>query len=267
MDATRSELNVNTVLQGAWDPAFKVGVRWGCYMNRKMSYQNVDGTGFDSGLPATWAMEAAADSRNFKIALLAAIMIHILLLWVVFPAGDGPGNGATSDIKPKVRVFYKIPPKDRLEPLVIHDPVRLVPVPDPTPADPEPMVSVDAITVPDVPDDNFYYDSTIPERKTVEEWTEGLVKPVYDMAELQQNVTYPLLGVKAGLEGYVIVQAVLNQDGTVSDVHVIGGNLAGFGFPEAAKSAVRKLEFVPGLFEGHPVNVVMNLTIHFRLRR
>ena len=65
----------------------------------------------------------------------------------------------------------------------------------------------------------------------------------------------------------MIVQAVLNRDGTVSDVHVIGGDLSGFGFPEAAKEAVRKLEFTPGVFGGHHVNVVMNLTIRFQLRR
>ena len=267
MDRSGAELDVNAVLQGAEDPALRVGVRWEGYMNRKISYQDAGGADWNSGLPATWAMEAEADSHNLKIALLAAIMIHILLLWVIFPGGSTAMGTKLRPVKePPVRIILKAPPEDPLDILVIKEHSALVPVPDPTPLDPEPPVSVTAITASDVPDSDFYYDPTVPEIKTVDKDTEGLINPVYEVAQLQRNVVYPPLGIKARMQGYVVVQAVLNRDGTVSDVKVIGGTLNGLGFPEAAEMAVRKLRFSPGTIYGNPVNVVMRLTIHFRLR-
>ncbi|NOY23441.1 MAG: TonB family protein [Acidobacteria bacterium] len=236
-------------------------------MNRKMSYQNAGSGGWNSGLPTMWAMEEEVDSRNFKIALLVAIMIHILLLWVVFPAGSSPVNhGKTKIEKSKVRIIFKAP-DEPLPDIILKQHVRLIPVPDQDPDGPEPMVSIKVIAEQDMPVGDFFIDDRVPLPDKINAYAKGLINPVYEMAQLQRNVVYPPLAVRAGLEGYVIVQAVLNRDATVSDVHVIGGNLSGFGFPEAARDAVKKLEFKPGIFSGHPVNVVMNLTIHFRLRR
>ncbi len=237
-------------------------------MNRKLNYQNACGAGLDSGLPAAWEMEAEADSRNFKIALLAALMIHILLLWVVLPGDTGRVIDSKPHVnKPVVRILLKAPPEDPLNPVTFKKPMRLVPVPDPTPDIPEPAVSINAVEDTEIPTDSF-----IPENDDVPDvpmdvHTSGLVAPVYSMAQLQRNVVYPPLGLRAGMQGYVILQAVLNRDGRVTSVKVIGGTLNGLGFPEAAVSAVQKLKFRPGFYHGQPVNVVMNLTIHFRLRR
>ncbi len=236
-------------------------------MNRKLGYQNAGSAGWNSGLPAMWAMEEEADRRNFKIALLVAIMIHILFLWVVFPAGSSPVNhGRTKIEKPRVRIILKAP-DEPLPDIILKQHIRLIPVPDQDPDGPEPMVSIRPTAEENMPVDDFFIDDRVPLPDKIDADTKGLINPVYEMAQLQRNVVYPPLAVRAGLEGYVIVQAVLNRDATVSDVHVIAGNLSGFGFPEAAKDAVRKLEFKPGIFSGHPVNVVMNLTIHFRLKR
>ncbi|NOZ12362.1 MAG: energy transducer TonB [Acidobacteria bacterium] len=239
-------------------------------MNGKLNYQYAGGnTGYDPGLPATWAMEAEEDSRNFKIALLVAILAHVLLLWVVLPGNSSDVKGERiHPQKPLVRIILKVPPKDSLDILVMKPHSRLVPVPDPTPEDPEPAVSINAVNKSTVPVNDFIPDDNVPDNiDPLDIHTAGLTAPVYSMAQLQRNVVYPPLGITAGLHGYVVVQAVLNRDGTVTDVKVIGGTLKGFGFPEAAKSAVRKLAFRPGFYHGRPVSVVMNLTIHFRLTR
>ncbi len=259
---------MNAVLWGPEPDCFAVGVRWESCMNRKMSYQNAGIGGWNSGLPATWAMEAEADSRNFKIALLAALMIHILLLWVVFPSANSGITGPDHPIKkPPVRFIVMPPVQDDLPDIVLKPHVKKIPIPDVTPDGPElPVTSINTVTDPDMPVD-YSENVVVPEPDPMDQDTKGLTAPVYDMAQLQQNLKYPRLGLLARMEGTVIVQVILNRDGTISDVNVSGGTLTGMGFPEAAEAAVRQLDFTPGMFHGNPVSVVMNLTIHFRLRR
>ncbi len=232
----------------------KLSVRWQCRI--RFGFFRGMGNGSGGGQP------------DFKIALLAAILVHILLLWVVLPGSSSSfENKGFQHKKPPVRILLKTPPENSLDVLVVKAHSELVPVPDPTPEDPEPVISINAVNESTVPVDNFIPDDNAPDNvDPLDIHTQGLMAPVYSMAQLQRNVVYPLLGVTAGLQGYVVVQAVLNRDGTVTDVKVIGGTLKGFGFPEAAKSAVRKLAFRPGFYHGRPVSVVMNLTIHFRLK-
>jgi len=259
---------VNAVLWGPEPDCFAVGVRRESCMNRKMSYQNAGSGGWNSGLPATWAMEVEADSHNFKIALLVALMIHILLLWAVFPSGHSGNMGPDRPIKkPPVRFMVMPPVQNDLPDIVLKPHVKKVPIPDVTPDGPEPpMTSINTEADPDMPID-YPAATEVPDPDPMGTNTKGLIAPVYDVAQLQCNLKYPRLGLIARMEGTVIVQVVLNRNGTISDVNVSGGTLTGMGFPEAAEVAVRQLDFTPGMFHGNPVSVVMNLTIHFRLRR
>lgn len=69
---------------------------------------------------------------------------------------------------------------------------------------------------------------------------------------------------KEGVEGVMIVQAVIDKQGTVSDVKVLKG--LPFGLSEAAAEAIRQWTFEPARDEeGNPVSVYYNLTINFTL--
>lgn len=70
---------------------------------------------------------------------------------------------------------------------------------------------------------------------------------------------------KAGIEGVVIVQAIILADGTVGDVKVLKG--LGKGLSEAAVEAVREWRFEPAFHEGRPVPVYYNLMVNFRLKK
>lgn len=84
------------------------------------------------------------------------------------------------------------------------------------------------------------------------------------MAALQKNIRYPDMARKAGIEGRVIVQFIVNEKGEVENPRVIRG--IGGGCDEEALRAVRQVKFRPGRQRGQPVRVQYSLPVIFRLQ-
>jgi len=84
------------------------------------------------------------------------------------------------------------------------------------------------------------------------------------LAELQKNITYPDMARKAGIEGRVYVQFVVNEHGKVENPKVIRG--IGGGCDKEALKAVRQARFKPGMQRGRPVRVQYSLPIVFKLQ-
>ncbi len=76
---------------------------------------------------------------------------------------------------------------------------------------------------------------------------------------------YPERARQAGIEGQVVVKALLNIDGTVMDVEVLksSGNDA---LDEAAVSAARQARFTPAMQRENPVRVWVSIPFNFKLR-
>ncbi len=81
---------------------------------------------------------------------------------------------------------------------------------------------------------------------------------------LYENLEYPASCKRANIQGRVILQFVVNTDGTVQDVQVIRG--IGGGCDDAAIKAVQAVNFKPGRQRGKPVRVRFSLPILFQLR-
>lgn len=81
---------------------------------------------------------------------------------------------------------------------------------------------------------------------------------------LYDNVSYPQSARRAGVEGRVIVQFVVHEDGTVHDARVVQ-NVHPL-LDREALQAVRDLEFEPGRQRGTAVRVRMTLPVQFRLQ-
>ena len=84
------------------------------------------------------------------------------------------------------------------------------------------------------------------------------------LGDLQKKIRYPEIAKKAGVEGRVIVQFVVNETGQVTDPVVVRG--IGAGCDEEAIRAVRSATFKPGKQRGKPVKVKMSLPITFKLK-
>jgi len=84
------------------------------------------------------------------------------------------------------------------------------------------------------------------------------------MAALHDHLEYPSFAQKAGIEGRVIVQFVVDETGAISNASVAhGGHTL---LNEAALDAARALECTPGMQRGRPVKVQMTIPVRFRLQ-
>ena len=69
----------------------------------------------------------------------------------------------------------------------------------------------------------------------------------------------------ARLEGNVILQAIIHDDGTVGDIEVLRCNRPSMGFEEAAIAAVQTWRYKPALQNGRPVEVFFTVFVEFKL--
>lgn len=78
-----------------------------------------------------------------------------------------------------------------------------------------------------------------------------------------RNLRYPSQAVENNVQGSVIVQFVVDRDGSVNKVSILRG--IGVGCDEEAMRVVRLLKFTPGKQNGRPVKVQFSLPIKFTL--
>lgn len=74
---------------------------------------------------------------------------------------------------------------------------------------------------------------------------------------------YPEAAQRAGLEGQVVLRAIIDRQGRARQVQVLRG--LGLGLDEAAVAAVRQWKFRPAIRNGSPVEVIYILSVYFRL--
>jgi len=84
------------------------------------------------------------------------------------------------------------------------------------------------------------------------------------MRALQEEVDYPDFAKKAGIEGRVFVQFVVDENGNVQDPRVTRGVHKLLN--QEAIRAVKKMKFEPGRQRGQPVKVQMSLPVSFQLQ-
>jgi TonB family protein len=83
------------------------------------------------------------------------------------------------------------------------------------------------------------------------------------MAALQAKVEYPQMARRAGIEGRVTIQFIVDEQGNVEDPKVVRG--IGGGADEEALRVLREAQFTPGMQRGRPVRVQYALSINFKL--
>jgi TonB family protein len=79
-----------------------------------------------------------------------------------------------------------------------------------------------------------------------------------------ESIVYPSIAKKAGIQGRVVVEFVVDESGAVRDAKVVSG--IGAGCDEEAVRAVEAARFIPGMLDGNPVAVRMALPVSFKLQ-
>ena len=74
---------------------------------------------------------------------------------------------------------------------------------------------------------------------------------------------YPVIAQSSRVQGKVVLEAVIGLDGHVD--HVAGAR-AGAALTDPRSAAVRQWVFTPTKLNGEPVQVIMTVTVDFRLQ-
>lgn len=83
------------------------------------------------------------------------------------------------------------------------------------------------------------------------------------LAGIQNEIQYPEIAKRAGIQGRVFLQFIVETDGSVRDAQITRG--IGGGCDEEALRAVSTAKFVPGVQDGVRVPVKMSIPVTFRL--
>jgi TonB family protein len=78
------------------------------------------------------------------------------------------------------------------------------------------------------------------------------------------NPEYPEVAKKARIQGVVILEAAISNEGTVESVKVLRGVHPVL--DQAAQNAVRKWRYKPATYNGRPVKVKSTVSVNFKLK-
>lgn len=215
-------------------------------------------------------IEEADLRKRYPLYLEIGFVVVLGLLIVAFRVDWNPPTDANFDVQEQEQIdMEEIRPTQQIE---TPPPPPKPPVPVEVPNDEaldEDALDLDASLDIDAPVESA---PPPPEPEEEEEEQEPEIFVVVEempeliggLASIQEQIVYPEMAKKAGVEGRVIVQFVVDEQGNVLDPQVVRG--LGAGLDEEALRAVRQAKFTPGQQRGQPVKVRMSLPITFRLR-
>ncbi len=219
---------------------------------------------------STFALEYEDDNKKLRWSLAIAVLLHVILFLIHLPEMTQAEVKQADKAKVYVvqQVRFKPPPPQQQQQELMRPRSKKVPIPDPTPDEPEPIRVVDEVQQDlDIPIDEDLIG--IPEGPPPADPGDGApiqvggdVRPPEKISAPQPQ--YTEIARKARIQGVVIVQAIIDKQGSVTNVKVLKG--LPMGLEEAAVDAIKQWKFKPAMLNGRPVTVYYNLTVNFKLQ-
>lgn len=225
-------------------------------------------------VPVAWSQfvrEEQEDRRIRRWSVGIGLILHLALaavLSVVLPPPTA-GNELPEVDKPVVRPIRpltfkrtEVPPTPEVPPP--SGPRMPVPVPEFTAPEPVAVPSrfeVDLAFDQSDLESMFVIPAAPPARPDGPILVRGEVEAPVRLAGLDPRYTETAR--RVGIQGLVIVEAIVNERGSVENVKLVQG--LGFGLDEAAMQAIRTWRFEPATLHGEPVAVYYTLTVNFQM--
>ena len=216
--------------------------------------------------------DSAQERRSFRAAAVLAVAFHAALAFLVLPETAFEPHYTASDKPVYVVRQVRFRPPEPVAQREIPKPLekrRKIPVPDPTPDDPEPIrderstVEIDV----DLADVSAIDAFGIPEGPPgpagpAPLHVGGDVAPPVKIYGPSPSYTEDAR--KGRVQGVVILEAIIDALGNVTEVKVLKG--LPLGLAESAVETARTWRFEPARKDGVAVPVFYNLTIRFSLQ-
>jgi protein TonB len=217
---------------------------------------------------STIQFELHSDDKRIKqVAFGVAVLLHVTIMFIPLPE-----VAKIIPEKPKNAFFVRQhplpPPKIERRPVAQLDLQRLIPVPDLTPHDPEPIREPAPVIEPEPypPDATFMIGSPPTPPQSGPRVVDGHhVTAPQRIEESAVKPVYPEIARMARAEGRVIIQAVILKDGSVADIEVLDCTPPGMQFEEAAIEAVKQWRYSPAMQGNRPVDVFFTVVVEFDL--
>lgn len=215
----------------------------------------------------TLAQEYDQDRKVLRWAFTIAAIFHVVIFMIRFPSFV---SAERADKKQDRKIFVvqqpKFKPPEQKQVEVIKPRTVKVPIPDPTPDEPEPVRQIEPDEeLPDViPDEAIFGVPDAPPEPEPEGPIRvgGKIKEPRKTREVKP--VYPEIARKARIEGVVILEITVDKQGNVTDVKVL--RQLPMGLTEAAVEAVKQWKYEPSTLNGRPVEVLVTVTVTFRLQ-
>jgi len=206
---------------------------------------------------------------SLKRAGIFAIIVHFVLFLLVVPV-SGPEVVEAERTAATVVKRYQPPAPPQQQQKQRKKKASVVPVPDPTPDDPEPIEPEDGAEyelgeadeefLVGVPDGNP--NATRGARDGAFRAGEGgIASPV---VLRQVDPEYTPEATRRGIQGEVWIEAVVDIDGNVIEPRLLRG-LPDEELNRRAMEAIQRWQFKPGMKDGQPVPVIAVFTVTYRL--
>jgi protein TonB len=212
------------------------------------------------------------DRRPLQLAILSAILVHLIALYITLPQTSRVILSDPQVSLPLVPFHLPPPPlpkpPEKLPQHPLEQRMLLIPIPDPTPDEIEPIREPEPD--PDLeplPPDMIAFPVVTgpPPVGRLEPQLPG-VNGVTDPVRIHfVEPQFPALARRAGILGRVLLQAVVSQDGRIKNLTVLTSSTPGLGFEQAAMDAVKQWKYKPAEQDEKPVTVYLTIVIDFTL--
>lgn len=211
-------------------------------------------------------------SRGLVIAVLAALVFHVVLFLVQIPKSQPlpmvEGPPTTAYVVRAVRFRPPPKPSQPQQPRTVPEKKRLIPMPDPTPHEPEPERAVE-ISISDddilslvpgvIPSDAPASPGPPGEQPLAVGGNVSAPKKIYAPSPL-----YTEEARQGRVQGVVLLHAVIDAEGNVASIDLLKG--LPLGLSESAVDTVKTWKYEPARRDGVPVPVYFTLTVSFSLQ-
>ena len=230
---------------------------------------------FTDTLLAQLEVERRRERRILRWSVVLASLVHGVLLAITFPS---LGNTPPEDFRRESTVYvlqqprFKPPPPPRGAPKPPEKRKKRIPIPDPTPDDPEPIVEpeieIPEVEIPDVDAFAFGIPDAPPAGPGFFGDGDG---PLHVGGEVLAPVkihapqpAYTEEARMARIQGIVLLQAVLDPQGRVTQLKVLKG--LPLGLTESALDTVAQWRYRPATRNGLPVAVYLHISVNFSIQ-